>query len=195
MNTAVEITFISDTDLGSPIAGKKILNQLEEIFFLTANMKVPLVGQEKKIFFDRWLSCYLDSAKFGTDSFCVIAKNKVGTEPGILGYCVGHISTLDFRKENDNVSLSLFQDLHGKFPAHLHINCHPSAQGLGLGTKLIDAAIVHLEALGIAGVHIVTAPDARNRSFYRRLHFSYEEVRTSGSKSFAFMGRLIKIVR
>ena len=49
-----------------------------------------------------------------------------------------------------------FSKIITKYPAHLHINLQPEYQGMGLGTRLIEAFENHLFDLGVTGVHLHT---------------------------------------
>jgi len=42
------------------------------------------------------------------------------------------------------------------YPAHLHLNLDAGWRGLGLGRRLLEAYLVQLRALGVAGVHLET---------------------------------------
>lgn len=71
------------------------------------------------------------------------------------------------------------------YPAHLHIDLRPQAQGQGWGRRLIEALIETLRERGVPGVHLVA--DATNTSalaFYDRLGFvrlpSHEGVQAFG---------------
>lgn len=67
------------------------------------------------------------------------------------------------------------------FPAHLHINLLPRAQGQGIGRMLIERLIDRLERRGIGGVHLgVDADNARAIAFYRHLGFSDVSVEDDG---------------
>lgn len=59
------------------------------------------------------------------------------------------------------------------YPAHLHIDLLPEAQGQGWGRRLIDTLTDALRAAGVPGVHLV-AGDANTGAlaFYRRLGFT-----------------------
>ncbi|MGB7979221.1 MAG: GNAT family N-acetyltransferase, partial [Candidatus Nanopelagicales bacterium] len=63
--------------------------------------------------------------------------------------------------------------LVGQFPAHLHIDLLPEAQGRGLGRALIEAFVTTLRDAEVTGVHL--GVDRRNHgalSFYQRLGFT-----------------------
>jgi ribosomal protein S18 acetylase RimI-like enzyme len=59
-----------------------------------------------------------------------------------------------------------------EYPAHLHIDLLPEAQGRGLGRRLIASVVKALRARGVTGVHL--AADVENRgalAFYPRVGF------------------------
>ncbi len=58
------------------------------------------------------------------------------------------------------------------FPAHLHINLLPAAQGQGWGRKLIECFLAALEQRGVAGVHLgVGKKNTPAIAFYQHLQF------------------------
>lgn len=59
------------------------------------------------------------------------------------------------------------------FPAHLHINLLPSAQGRGLGRTMLEAFFTLLEERGVAGVHLGVDPrNVAAKAFYERIGFT-----------------------
>jgi ribosomal protein S18 acetylase RimI-like enzyme len=55
------------------------------------------------------------------------------------------------------------------YPAHLHMNLLPRAQGKGLGRRLFDAWIERARASGARGVHLgVARENERAQAFYER---------------------------
>lgn len=67
------------------------------------------------------------------------------------------------------------------YPAHLHINLLPRAQGLGLGRALIERLVGQLQDRGVAGVHLgVSGTNARAIAFYEHLGFSTIAVEDDG---------------
>lgn len=71
-----------------------------------------------------------------------------------------------------------------QYPAHLHINLLPEAQGSGWGRRLIDTELAALRAAGITGVHLGVSPtNERAMGFYRRLGFT--DVSRDGRVTFA----------
>jgi len=58
------------------------------------------------------------------------------------------------------------------YPAHLHIDLLPSAQGRGLGRALINRFFATLADRGVAAVHLGMVPaNVKARAFYDRLGF------------------------
>lgn len=66
---------------------------------------------------------------------------------------------------------SLHPDL-AVYPAHLHIDLLPAAQGRGWGRRMIEAFLAELRSRGIAGVHLGVAEcNERAKTFYARVGF------------------------
>lgn len=66
----------------------------------------------------------------------------------------------------------MLTDLVDEYPAHLHIDLLPEAQGRGAGRALIDAAVDGLRGRGVPGVHLVAAKaNAGAQAFYPRVGF------------------------
>jgi len=62
--------------------------------------------------------------------------------------------------------------LASKYPAHLHINLLPVAQGRGMGTRLMQTFLAALKSMDVPGVHLgVDRRNARALVFYPRLGF------------------------
>lgn len=60
-----------------------------------------------------------------------------------------------------------------EYPAHLHIDLLPQAQGGGFGRRLIDTELAALSARGVPGVHLVASAANTNAiGFYERLGFT-----------------------
>ena len=56
------------------------------------------------------------------------------------------------------------------YPAHLHIDILPLAQGKGYGRKLIDLYLNQLQSLGIQGVHLIVNKNNQNAiKFYKQI--------------------------
>lgn len=62
---------------------------------------------------------------------------------------------------------------HGRFPAHLHIDMLPEAQGRGWGRRLVAVLLAQLAMEGVPGVQLgVGARNTGAQKFYRRLGFA-----------------------
>lgn len=60
-----------------------------------------------------------------------------------------------------------------EYPAHLHIDLLPEAQGQGFGRRLIDTLTAALAERGVPGVHLVVGSANTNaQEFYRRTGFT-----------------------
>lgn len=60
-----------------------------------------------------------------------------------------------------------------EYPAHLHIDLLPEAQGHGLGRRLIETLVAELRRRGVTGVHLVASADNLGAiAFYPRVGFS-----------------------
>lgn len=73
------------------------------------------------------------------------------------------------------------------YPAHLHIDLLPTAQGMGIGTRLMHILMNHLKSKGALGVHLaMSETNTRAGHFYRKLGFN-ELCRVPGDA--IYMGR------
>lgn len=62
---------------------------------------------------------------------------------------------------------------HTQFPAHLHIDLLPEAQGQGWGKQLMRTLLLQLAAAGVPGVQLgVGERNTGAQAFYRRLGFA-----------------------
>ncbi len=58
------------------------------------------------------------------------------------------------------------------YPAHLHIDCLPRVQGIGLGRRLIDTWLDAMRRRGVRAAHLGVGPrNARTVRFYRAYGF------------------------
>lgn len=65
------------------------------------------------------------------------------------------------------------QEIAADYPAHLHINLLPSAQGRGFGRRMIATELAALAAAGAPRLHLgVSHGNDRGVAFYRALGFS-----------------------
>ncbi len=64
-------------------------------------------------------------------------------------------------------------EIRARFPAHLHIDILPSHHRRGLGTRLLDTFLAHLEALEVPGLHLMTSTGNRAAvPFYEAMGFT-----------------------
>ena len=76
----------------------------------------------------------------------------------------------------------------GHFPAHVHIDLLPRAQGRGLGTRMMTVVLDELRRRGLPGVHLgVGTVNARAQAFYRKLGFA-ELCRVGGADGCTYLG-------
>ncbi|MGX6606358.1 GNAT family N-acetyltransferase [Micromonosporaceae bacterium Da 78-11] len=74
------------------------------------------------------------------------------------------------------------------YPAHLHIDLLPEAQGKGFGRGLMTAFLRDLRAAGVARVHLGMVPtNTAARAFYDRLGFTELVVPEAGNVT--YLGR------
>lgn len=159
---------------------KEISSQLDEIFFESSMKKEFRDEAERKEFQWKYLGFYL--AHYPEYVWVAYSKK-------VLGYVLGMPVTKNPDLYKIQPHLKPFEDLFEKYPAHLHINCHFEARGLGVGSKLILAFEAQMRSLNLAGVHILTAPNSLNRSFYLKNGFTFESERLFGQNPILFMGR------
>jgi GNAT superfamily N-acetyltransferase len=154
--------------------------QLREIFFETSSKKRFKDVQEKEAFYWKYLGYYLTHHR----GMVFIAKG-----PKVLGYCLGMMNSLDKELVELQTHMKIFSDELLKYPAHFHINCHADARGQGIGRKLLLCFERELHFQGIAGVHLITSTEARNRSFYSRLGYLFEVERCFEGQLLLLMGK------
>jgi len=162
------------------------LDQIKEIFFLTSVRKDFTSPEQREVFFDDWTEPYFQR----WSKHFLLIREKPGSE-AIMGYlsgCMDSESELPFFDRRSPI-YRLFSDCFHKYPAHLHINCHPRFQGQGLGTQLLEVFIADCQSAGLPGLHIITSPSARNVSFYLRNGFDQQLDRQLGERAVRWMGR------
>jgi ribosomal protein S18 acetylase RimI-like enzyme len=58
------------------------------------------------------------------------------------------------------------------YPAHLHIDIMPDFQRMGMGKKLVDALMAHLNSIGVQKLHLgCGASNEKGTSFYKKIGF------------------------
>lgn len=143
--------------------------ELREIFFESSTKKDFASSEEKEKFFWKYMGFYLahypEFVWIGHKDFKV------------LGYILGMPFSHDPSLYEIQPHMKAFQEEYKDFPAHLHINCHVDSRGMGLGQKLMLIFEGQLKAQGCKGLHAMTGPESRNRSFYEKLGFDFEQTR------------------
>lgn len=164
--------------LGTP--SPEDLTELEDIFFESSSKKDFRDEAERRAFFEKYLGVYL--RRF--PEFFWVARDE-----RILGYMAGAPLTLDPELEKLQPHLLNFKDYLPDYPAHLHVNLHRDARGLGLGSKLFSELEDQLQGMKIRGIHIMTGPDSRNKSFYEKLGFNFQKTLSFQGGAILFMGK------
>lgn len=176
----VEIKKLSDLN---PIEKVAVLEQVENIFFESSSLKTFSSPEKKAAFYKRWCGDY--QSLYPQEFIIAMEAEKV------LGYLSGCSDSTKAANIIEVPGFKIFQDLFGRFPAHLHINFHPDARGRGLGSLLVEHYKKILHDNNIVGLHLVTSPGVKNVSFYERLNFSFTETREFNSMPLYFMGCLL----
>jgi GNAT superfamily N-acetyltransferase len=156
------------------------VSELKEIFFESSTKKDFKDGAEKEAFFEKYLGIYLK--RFPEHVW-------VAREGRILGYMIASPVTKDSALYAIQPHLQVFESYYQDYPAHLHVNFHPDARGKGFGGKLFSELEKQLQRLNINGIHIMTGPDSRNKSFYQRLGFDFEIILEFKGSSILMMGK------
>jgi ribosomal protein S18 acetylase RimI-like enzyme len=141
---------------------------------------------------------YVGSYLVGQPEFAFV----IADEFGVAGYVLGTASTREFEAwqerewwpalrvqypptSGSGLDDDLISHLHtpvavpdavvANYPAHLHIDLLPRAQGKGLGRVMLETLFVALRARGVHGIHLDVGEDNHNAiAFYR--HFGFVEL-------------------
>jgi GNAT superfamily N-acetyltransferase len=82
---------------------------------------------------------------------------------------------------------------YAAYPAHLHIDLLPRAQGRGYGRRMIEALLDRLRGRGVPGVHLgVSVYNPRAVGFYERLGFRELTRAGAGPDACIYMGRSLR---
>jgi len=85
-----------------------------------------------------------------------------------------------------------FPPAFAAWPAHLHIDLLPRAQGQGWGRRMLDQQMAMLRAAGAPGVHLCVAPgNTRAQAFYRKLGFTDLPTGPDTPPDSVFLGRTL----
>lgn len=169
--------------LGALGEKNKIWIGIENVFFESSSKKTFVNADERNAFRFKYLDWY---AKHHPELFFL----GLDQDQRVHGYICG---TPETNSTNDLATLhpwfSIFSHLYLQYPAHLHINCAEKARGSGLGSTLLSVFENTLQAKGIVGVHLVTAPEARNVGFYDKNGYKFSQSATWKETSLLFMGK------
>ena len=135
-----------------------------------------LVGDDPDPLTERWAAPYLDLEP----RFALLAQ----AAGRVVGYALGAPDTRRFAEqfrdrpttltpeERRQHALGLVIPEVDEYPAHLHVDLLPEAQGRGVGRRLVEGVVARLNAAGATGIHLVVDP--RNTgalAFYPRVGF------------------------
>lgn len=156
---------------------------LTDIFFQSSSRTSFATAAERTAFLARWTAYYLDHCP---DDVLLWRE----ADGSITGYLTGCRDSAGAIPLHDGLpGYTVFADCFAAFPAHLHVNCRPDRRGRGIGAALIEAFASDCAGAGLAGLHIVTAPSARNVQFYARAGFDHRVDRAWAGHPLLFMGR------
>ena len=164
------------------------LKGLKEIFFTTSSRQNFSNNGEKEQFFKKWTSLYIQYFK---NEIFFIYEPEIKTYRAYLTGCFDSHQFLKLALEQ-HPDFATFSGYFKEFPAHLHINCAPEAQGKGYGRILISHYINQLKIKKIPGVHIVTSQQSSNVEFYKKIGFSYIVDKELNNHKLRFMGMNLK---
>ena len=142
--------------------------------------------QEKKMFRKALLTCFADYyIECEPENIFVLADS----DDHVAGYvlCAADYQKYanDFNKKYLKKTLNPVARMMGKatvnalasfaeeYPAHLHIDMYPEAQGHGFGRALIDTLKKHLTEIGVRGLMLDVAADNKGAiRFYEKCGFT-----------------------
>lgn len=155
---------------------------LREIFFLSSTTKDFADGAAREAFFNQWTTYY-----FEREPELVYTVQVNGSPGGYLTGCADSARAAPWFTRTE--SYPLFSDWFDDYPVHFHINVHPRFRGRGLGSLLARRFFDDVKRRGAAGVHVITAADARNVGFYQRLGLEPLTRRECGGRLLAALGQ------
>lgn len=158
--------------------------QIQDIFWETSARSDFENEVEKAEFEKRYLGIYLKDYS----DLVFVAVN----EERVLGYILGSPSTSDGKDILlANPHLEVFADMFDQYPAHLHINLRAETRGHGIGSELIATFEQSLRAKSVMGLHLITAPTARNVSFYIKNGFMHQVEKSWNGRPLLFLGKTL----
>lgn len=162
----------------------KMIDEIKYIFYISSSVQQFNSNEHKELFFEKWCGDYLSF--YPHEFFLYLDESQK-----LLGYISGCQNSNEALGKLRVPAFSLFADLFVNFPAHLHINFHPNARGKGLGSILVSHYENYLTTQNVKGLHLITSPEAKNVSFYERLHFNQTFIRESNGHPLLFMGKYL----
>ncbi len=175
-----ELMKISIVKLPSIEFSQERQQEFSDVFFLTSSKKEFNSDQDKEDFKEKWTKFYFEQAQEHV-YFALVGEK-------IVGYLTGHPDSKSCNQlYKINPTYCYFEEMFEKFPAHLHINCHPKFVGQGIGRDLVNNFCEDLKKQGSSGTHIITLPDAGNTRFYDKVGFKHRVMK----RNLLFMGREI----
>jgi GNAT superfamily N-acetyltransferase len=88
-----------------------------------------------------------------------------------------------------NPYLTQFKKYFITYPAHLHINLTASAQGLGLGSKLLATLEQFLLSKNCLGLHLITGEKDKNVRFYERNYYKKVALGNNAAHAILLLGK------
>lgn len=156
--------------------------QVQEIFYESSSKKTFSSINERADFQYKYLDLY--KIKYPGIFFVYKEKDRV------LGYICGAIDcNKDLELNELNPHFEKFKNCFNDYPAELHINCHVDSRGMGIGSQLIAYFENKLKEINICGVHLITAPEAKNVNFYRKNQYSFETNRDINGANLLLLGK------
>jgi ribosomal protein S18 acetylase RimI-like enzyme len=170
-------------NLGPSAHTGAIKKTVDEIFFESSPKKSFSSASEREAFKFKYLDWYAQKCP----QYFLVA---LGEKSEVLGYICG---VADTRLHPDLAALhpwfEIFDDCFELFPAHLHINCAESARGRSIGSTLLAVFENYLRSDGVTGVHLVTAPNARNVGFYDKNGYKFTNTEKWQESELLLMGK------
>ncbi len=163
LNTPEQLSIL---ELRTPDAQEFYFSAIEKIFWETSAKTDFLSNEEKLLFRKKYLDLYF----YQSDMPVFIALKQNQNESLVLGYLIGSKIHLPLHFQL-HPYLNEFKPYFESYPADLHINFTSDAQGLGLGSKLLNHYLEHLKMESISVVHLFTGYSSRNRHFYEKNGF------------------------
>ena len=178
---SASVSIVTYPELADPAAARA---RMEEIWLVSAARQRAADAASRQAFVERWLEPYL---RDHADTI-LLALDGEGEVLGLLTGCLDSAAAAE-TFEPLHPYYRLFADLYADYPAHLHINCHPGHRDRGIGSRLINRFAELCAEAGLPGLHLITAPGARNVAFYRRNGFTDAVEREKDGRGYLFLGR------